>query len=123
MGYATVKEPVASTVGSITLIEYSPESGPVRVMRSMVVMLVVDGCKGPGEPGTPALVSSDRPLKFVVSITRVFPSQCPRDSPSHSLIAESSLGNGVVGMIRASCAISTVMMTKPGDCVMRIPLL
>src|SRR5262245_37833463 len=111
MGYATVKDPGAKIVGSSIFIEKSIVVGPVRVKRSVTFIFGDDGCNGPGEPGTPALVSSVKPLKFVVSTTSVFPSQYPRDSPSHSLIAGSSLGTPVVGITRASCAISNMMMT------------
>src|SRR5437667_460155 len=51
-----------------------------------------------GEPGTPALVMSVLPLKFVVSTASVLPSQWPRDSPNHSLMDLSSTGRPSVGM-------------------------
>src|SRR5437867_13402250 len=120
-GNSADHEPVDNTSGSTTVILYSIVSSLVRVKRSLKRMVSVDGFNG-GEPGTPALVIAGLPLKFVVSTTSVLPSQRPLDSPNHCLIDGSSAGRPLVGMIRASWAISMTITTYPGDCMIRMPL-
>ena len=61
----------AHTVGSSTVTAYSSEFGPVRVQRSTMCRFSRDPWK------------SVFGLKFVTSITRVLPSQWPRESPYH----------------------------------------
>jgi hypothetical protein len=49
--------------------------------------------------------------KLVVSMTRVSPSQCARESPFQTRMRLSRCGRLSSGMMRASCAISLMIIT------------
>ena len=55
-------------------------------------------------------------VKFVVSTTSVWPSQWPRESPSHWRTVDGRCGLLLIGMIRVSCICSCTIETTPGDC-------
>ena len=111
---SNVKRPVkgaVQTTGSSTVNRYSSRVGPRRVNRSVRIMSGLD-------PRNDA-----RPLKLVVSTTRVSPSQRPCELPSHEVSCGPSFGRGVVGTTRVSWIISFWIATKPGPWKICRPLL
>src|SRR5438132_10007289 len=74
--------------GSSIVTEYSSVLGPVRVQRSTK-------CKFSREPRKSVLG-----LKFVTSITRVWPSQRPRESPYHWRMLAGKCGLPFITMFR-----------------------
>src|SRR6266705_2967183 len=76
------------TVGSSMVTAYSSVVGPVRVQRST-------RCKFSREPRKSVLG-----LKFVTSMTRVLPSQWPRESPYHWRMLDGKCGLPFMTMLR-----------------------
>src|SRR5947208_14480112 len=91
-------------VGSSTVNSYLSVFGSVIDRRSIRCMLVVDPRHS--RPGS----------KLVVSITSVWPSQWPTESPSHLRTVEGRCGRPSVGTIRTSLFDCMIRITYPGVC-------
>src|SRR5262245_19577842 len=81
--------------------------GFTSVNRSVIFRYSVDPWK---------LVAGVLSLKFVVWTTSVFPSQWPREIPSHAWTFGGGIGRPSSGMIRTSEFDCVMIAAYPGDC-------
>src|SRR5580765_5520153 len=83
-------------LGSLTVTSYCSESCPVRVNFSTIFASSLSIMR------LPLAVAPVRPLRFVVSTTRVFPSQWPRGSPMYERIFDDTCERPSSGTTRIS---------------------